>query len=89
MRTDTFTRKAQKSGISLSTISVRNTQYLREIVAEPIKMTPKKSPTGGVQLGPLIKHGLVRLNDERTHYVVTQKGLDYLAEVQSIMEEDG
>lgn len=87
MISGTFTKKAQSAGIAKYNISSGNTQFLRDMIGNPIPMTPKKSPTGGNNLGPLIRHGLAKLSDNRKHYEITQNGLDYLEQVDSVMKK--
>jgi len=43
------------------------------------------SHEGGLALGPLIMHGLAKLEIEASKYVITDKGRDYLA----MLEEAG
>lgn len=86
MMSCTFTKKAQLAGIANYNVSAVNTQFLRGMIGNPILMTPKKSPSGGNNLGPLIRCGLAKLSDDRTQYEITSKGKKYLEDVNTVMK---
>ena len=59
---------------------------LRDIAAAPLPVSggPRKSPAGrGVHLGPLIRAGHVALDRSVSAYVLTDKGIEFLARLKA------
>lgn len=83
-----FTEAAQAAGLSLRGISTQSAATLQGLAAEPL--TLRKSEHGaastsaaGAKLGPLIRHGLARLDREAEAYVITEQGREYLAKLEA------
>jgi len=98
-----FNNKAKDIGLYLRGVGLSAVHVLRSLRASPYMMdfTPTVSGKKAVvaangrppEIAALIRHGLARLRNERDGYEVTERGIEYLAQVEAAItiptEEEG
>ncbi len=86
MKSYEFSKAAKAKGLLLRCVSAAAVETLRKLERQPvafIKRNRRVSHEGGLALGPLIMHGLAKLEIEASKYVITEKGRDYLAKLEA------
>lgn len=86
MKSYEFSKAAKAKGLLLRCVSAAAVDTLSKLARQPvsfIKRNRRVSHEGGLTLGPLIMHGLVKLEIEASKYVITDKGRDYLAKLET------
>lgn len=82
-----FTIALQKAGLHFRTVSLTTVEALASIEKNPLplihsKHASSKSSDLPLAVAPLVRHGLVRLSDDRICYEITEKGAEYLTALQ-------